>query len=93
EKITPDDTHHPASPSATTDFFNLPLRAGHHPDGWVAEESLARYFDFYCERRIHQSLGYRTPAAVYAMKDSSEGGSTVEDRDKVSRISSGGASE
>ena len=62
-----------------------------YPDGWVAEESLARYFEFYCERRIHQSLGDQTPAAVYAIKDSSEGGSTVEDRDKVSRITSGGA--
>lgn len=60
-----------------------------YSDGWVAEESLSRYF----ERRIHQSLGYRTPAAVYGIKDSSRGGSTVEDRDKVSRITSGGASE
>jgi putative transposase len=34
-------------------------------NGWEAEESLARYFEFYCDRRIHQSLDYRTPAAVY----------------------------
>ena len=33
-----------------------------YSDGWTAEESLARYFEFYCEQRIHQSLGYRTPA-------------------------------
>lgn len=29
------------------------------------EEGLADYFDFYCHRRVHQSLGYRTPAEVY----------------------------
>jgi len=34
-------------------------------DGWEAEASLARYFHFYCERRIHQALDYRTPAEVY----------------------------
>lgn len=34
-------------------------------DGWEAEESLTAYFDFYCHRRIHQALGYRTPAEVY----------------------------
>jgi len=32
---------------------------------WEAEESLANYFRFYCHDRIHQFLGYRTPAAVY----------------------------
>ena len=30
-----------------------------------AEERLARYFRFYCEQRVHQSLDYRTPAEVY----------------------------
>ncbi len=29
------------------------------------ETGLASYFDFYCHRRIHQSLGYRTPAELY----------------------------
>ena len=33
--------------------------------GWQAEESLVAYFDFYCHRRRHQALEYRTPAAVY----------------------------
>jgi len=36
-----------------------------YADGWQAEDSLARYFRFYCHHRIHQSLGYRTPAEVY----------------------------
>lgn len=34
-------------------------------DGWEAESSLATYFRFYCDERIHQSLGYRTPREVY----------------------------
>jgi putative transposase len=41
-----------------------------YADGWEAQERLERYFEFYCQRRIHQSLGYRTPAAVYGMKRS-----------------------
>jgi len=36
-----------------------------YQDGWEAEESLAAYFQFYCHERIHQALGYRTPAEVY----------------------------
>ena len=32
---------------------------------WEAEASLASYFRFYSHERIHQSLGYRTPAEVY----------------------------
>ena len=36
-----------------------------YADGWEAEQSLARYFHFYCQRRLHQALGYRTPAEVY----------------------------
>lgn len=32
---------------------------------WDARQSLARYFGFYNEERLHQALGYRTPAAVY----------------------------
>ena len=32
---------------------------------WEAEDSLAAYFRFYCHERMHQALGYRTPAAVY----------------------------
>lgn len=34
-------------------------------DGWEAERSLAHYFEFYCQRRLHQALNYRTPAEVY----------------------------
>lgn len=36
-----------------------------YADGWEAEQSLTSYFRFYCDRRTHQSLGYRTPAEVY----------------------------
>jgi putative transposase len=36
-----------------------------YASGWEAENSLARYFDFYCHQRPHQALDYRTPAAVY----------------------------
>jgi putative transposase len=36
-----------------------------YEDAWEAERSLAAYFQFYCERRIHQALDYRTPAEVY----------------------------
>ena len=37
-----------------------------YADGWEAEDSLGRYFDFYCNERLHQALSYRTPAEVYA---------------------------
>jgi putative transposase len=30
---------------------------------------LARYFAFYNDARPHQALGYRTPAALYAMPE------------------------
>ena len=36
-----------------------------YADGWEAEERLAAYFRFYSYERIHQALGYRTPADVY----------------------------
>jgi putative transposase len=36
-----------------------------YTNAWEAEDSLSSYFRFYCHRRIHQALGYRTPAAVY----------------------------
>ena len=37
-------------------------------DGRQAGESLARYFGFYNTQRPHQSLGNRTPAAVYGQR-------------------------
>ena len=36
-----------------------------YADGWEAEAQLAAYFRFYSYERIHQALGYRTPADVY----------------------------
>jgi putative transposase len=36
-----------------------------YADGHEAEQSLATYFQFYCEERVHQSLQYRTPGEVY----------------------------
>jgi putative transposase len=39
-----------------------------YADGWQAEDSLSSYFRLYCDERVHQSLGYRTPAAVYQEK-------------------------
>lgn len=41
-----------------------------YTDGWEAERSLGLYFEFYRGERIHQSLNYRTPAAVYGTKGS-----------------------
>jgi putative transposase len=40
-----------------------------YADGWEAEERLAAYFRFYSHQRVHQALGYRTPADVYAQRD------------------------
>jgi putative transposase len=32
---------------------------------WQACQGLGQYFRFYNEERLHQALGYRTPAVVY----------------------------
>jgi putative transposase len=40
-----------------------------YTDGWHAESSLAAYFRFYNQERIHQALGYRTPQDVYTSRD------------------------
>jgi putative transposase len=40
-----------------------------YQSAWEAEDNLAAYFRFYCHERIHQSLGYRTPAEVYAERN------------------------
>lgn len=36
-----------------------------YQSAWDARQSLAHYFAFYNGERLHQALGYRTPAAVY----------------------------
>jgi putative transposase len=40
-------------------------------NGWQADASLAAYFRFYNQQRIHQALGYCTPWDVYREQDSS----------------------
>ena len=32
---------------------------------WDARQGLGQYWRFYHEERLHQALGYRTPAAIY----------------------------
>ncbi len=39
-----------------------------YADGWEAEERLRAYFRFYSHERVHQALGYRTPADVYRQR-------------------------
>ncbi len=52
---------------------------------WEAEDSLAAYFHFYCHERMHQSLGYRTPVAVYFDGDSSRRPVRVEKQHAAAR--------
>ena len=40
-----------------------------YQSGWEAEDNLTAYFRFYYHERIHQALGYRTPAEVYAERN------------------------
>jgi putative transposase len=56
-----------------------------YANGWDAEASLASYFHFYDEERIHQSLGYRTPAEVYRNRGSSSGRPLDEKRIEIVR--------
>lgn len=37
-----------------------------YTDGQEAQRSLAKYFKFYCQERVHQGLNYQIPARVYA---------------------------
>jgi putative transposase len=40
-----------------------------YKDGWEASEGIGNYFVFYNEKRLHSSLGYRTPQEVYFAKE------------------------
>ena len=33
-----------------------------------AKENLSSYFNFYNSKRLHQSLGYKTPISVYKLE-------------------------
>jgi putative transposase len=56
-----------------------------YTDGWLAEDSLAAYFRFYNDQRIHQALGYRTPLDIYRQTDSSGGEPPDEKRIEIAR--------
>jgi len=36
-----------------------------YADGWQLEKEMSRYFRFYNQERMHQSLKYQTPQKVY----------------------------
>ena len=38
-----------------------------YSDGREARAGIGEWINFYNERRLHQALGYRTPAAVYGL--------------------------
>ncbi len=54
-------------------------------DGWQADASLAAYFRFYNNERIHQALGYRTPWEIYRERGSSDGPPSDEKRIEIAR--------
>jgi putative transposase len=56
-----------------------------YADGWQAEASLAAYFRFYNQERIHQALGYRTPWDVYRERSSSGGEPADEKQNEIAR--------
>jgi putative transposase len=56
-----------------------------YANGWDAEASLAAYFRFYNEERIHQALGYRTPLEIYRERGSSGGPLLDEKRIEIAR--------
>jgi len=56
-----------------------------YEDGWRTEASLAAYFRFYNQERIHQALGYQTPLDVYRDRGSSGGRPPDEKRIEIAR--------
>jgi putative transposase len=56
-----------------------------YADGWEAQASLAAYFRFYDYERIHQALGYRTPAEIYYDPGSSGERPSDEERIEIAR--------
>ncbi len=43
-----------------------------YEDGWQLEKGMSRYFSFYNQERMHQSLDYQTPLKVYQQDNSSK---------------------
>ena len=56
-----------------------------YASGWETEDALAAYFRFYDHERVHQSLGYRTPADIYRDRDSSCRGRSDDDQTEIAR--------
>lgn len=54
----------------TVKYENIYLKA--YATVRALESGLSDYFEFYCHRRLHQSLDYRTPAEVYRASSSED---------------------
>jgi putative transposase len=74
----------------TVKYEEVYLKA--YQDGREARTSLREYICFYNTERIHQALGYRTPAEVYQSEElnvESDTGGMVESLESNSLITSG----
>lgn len=51
----------------TVKYENVYLQ--NYSDGIALYNGLKKYFEFYNEERLHQSLNYKTPSSVYCLKN------------------------